>query len=210
MNRTLLRMGASFDAIGVQTHMHTKKNRLSEKELWELLESYKEFGKPLHLTEISVPSSTPFKNWRDFSPHVQALKNAKPRQKRLEVARNSIEGIERYQADYLRDFYTLAFSHPNVGSIIYWSGSDLYEWRGTAAGLLDTEHNPKPAYYALKDLIKKRWNTNVEKHTDLYGKYSFSGFYGEYIGKTMLSGRERVFRFNHISGQTHAHIITLN
>ncbi len=202
MNQELLNMGANFDAIGVQTHMHTKQNRLSEQDLWKLLEDYKVFGKPLHLTEISVPSSTPFNNWRDFRPHVQALKRAKPRKKRLEIARNSLKDFEKYQADYLKDFYTLAFSHANVGSIIYWSGSDLYEWRGTAAGLLDTKHNPKPAYYVLKNLIKKHWHTSVAKSTEMFGKYSFSGFYGEYIGKILLNGREQVFKFYHIPGQT--------
>lgn len=210
MNHELVEMDANFDAIGIQTHMHTIQNRLSEQDLWKLLEDYKVFGKPIHLSEISVPSSTPFKNWREFHPHLQSLTRAWPRQKRLEIARGSIDDIERYQADYLKDFYTLAFSHPNVGSIIYWSGSDLYEWRGTAAGLLDTEHNPKPAYYVLKELIKKRWHTNVVKRTDFFGKYAFSGFYGEYIGKTMFNGKERNFKFDHVPGRGDAHVITLN
>ena len=210
MNHKLLEMDANFDAIGIQTHMHTKQNRLSEQDLWNLLEDYKVFGKPIHLSEISIPSSAPFRNWRELRPHLQSLKMARPRHKRLEIARASMGDIERYQAAYLKDFYTLAFSHPNVGSIIYWSGSDLYEWRGTAAGLLDTEHNPKPAYYVLKDLIKKRWHTNVAKRTDFFGKYSFFGFYGEYVGKTILNGKEQKFKFIHVPGRKDAHAIMLH
>ena len=201
MNHDLLEMGAKFDAIGIQTHMHTKQNRLSEKDFLKMLEDYKVFGKPIHLTEISVPSSIPFNNWRDFRPHVQALKKAKPRSKRLEIARNSIKNIEKYQADYLKDLYTLAFSHPNIDTIIYWSGSDLYEWRGTAAGLLDKKNVPKPAYYVLKKLIKEKWNTNLKKYTSVMGEFSFSGFYGEYFGKILINGKEQVFKFNHVPKQ---------
>ena len=210
MNHELLKMGARIDAIGIQTHMHTKQNRLNEQELWKLLEDYKVFGKPIHLTEISVPSSPPFENWTDFKPHVHALRTARPREKRKEIARKSEDYLELYQANYLKDFYTLAFSHPNVGSMIYWSGSDLYEWRGTAAGLLDRKFNPKPAYYVLKDLIKKQWHTEIVKATNLEGKYSFLGFYGEYSGKTTVNGIEQSFSFNHVPGQMNTHVVKLN
>ena len=118
--------------------------------------------------------------------------------------------IEKYQADYLKDFYTLAFSHSNVGSIIYWSGSDLYEWRGTAAGLLDIKQNPKPAYYVLKKLIQKDWHTSVTKTTNKHGKYSFFGFYGEYIGKIFLNGKEQTFKFYHEPQKTNQKIINVN
>ncbi len=210
MNHELLRLGAQFDAIGIQTHMHTKKSRLSQSELWKLLEDYKVFGKPIHLTEISVPSSPPFNSWRDFQPHVESLKNASSKKNRLKIARKSDKKLEVYQAEYLRDFYTLAFSHPKVETLIYWSGSDLYEWRGTAAGLLDVKHDPKPAYKVLRDLIKKKWHTNVNDFTDKRGSISFSGFYGEYSGKVKLNGIEQSFTFDHTLGMVAPHIIKLS
>ena len=210
MNHELIRLGTQFDAIGIQTHMHTTKSRLSQWELWKLLEDYKVFGKPIHLTEISVPSSPPFTSWRDFQPHVASLKNARSKKDKLAIARKSNKNLEIYQAEYLRDFYTLAFSHPKVETLIYWSGSDLYEWRGTAAGLLDVEHNPKPAYKVLKDLIKKKWHTNVNAFTNAKGTITFSGFYGEYIGNIKLNGKEQSFNFDHTPGVITPHIITLN
>lgn len=210
MNHKLLRLDAEFDAIGIQTHMHTRKSRLSQSELWKLLEDYKVFGKPIHLTEISVPSSPSFSSWRDFKPHVEAIKNARSNKNRQTIARKSNKKLEIYQAEYLRDFYTLAFSHPKVETLIYWSGSDLHEWRGTAAGLLDVEHKPKPAYTVLRDLIKKKWHTNVNAFTDAKGTITFSGFYGEYIGKTKLNGKEQSFTFDHTPGVIAPYIITLN
>ena len=209
MNHNLIKLDTQFDAIGIQTHMHTAKSRLSQSELWKLLEDYKVFGKPIHLTEISFPSSPPFKNWRDFQPHVESLKNARSKKNRMAIARKSNKKLEIYQAEYLRDFYTLAFSHPKVETLIYWSGSDLYEWRGTAAGLLDVEHNPKPAYKVLKDLIKKKWHTNVNDFADKKGTISFAGFYGEYIGKTTLNGKEQSFTFVHTPGMTGPYVIKL-
>ena len=210
MNHELLRLGTRFDAIGIQTHMHTKKSRLSQSELWKLLEDYKVFGKSIHLTEISVPSSPPFDSWRDFQPHVESLKNASSKKNRLRIAKKSNKKLEIFQAEYLRDFYTLAFSHPKVEALIYWSGSDLYEWRGTAAGLLDVKHNPKPAYKVLKNLIKKKWHTNVNDLTDATGTISFSGFYGEYVGKIKLNGKEQSFTFEHTPGMAAPHIIKLS
>ena len=103
----------------------------------------------------------------------------------------------------------MAFSHPKVEALIYWSGSDLYEWRGTAAGLLDVKHNPKPAYQVLKDLIKKKWHTNVNDFTDTAGTISFSGFYGEYSGMIKINGKEKKFAFNHTPRLIAPHIIKL-
>ena len=104
----------------------------------------------------------------------------------------------------------MAFSHPKVETLIYWSGSDLYEWRGTAAGLLDIEHNPKPAYKVLKDLIKNKWHTNVNNFTDKKGTISFTGFYGEYIGKTILNGKDQSFTFDHTPGMIGLYVIKLS
>ena len=104
----------------------------------------------------------------------------------------------------------MAFSHPKVETLIYWSGSDLYEWRGTAAGLLDVKHDPKPAYKVLRDLIKKKWHTNVNDFTDKRGSISFSGFYGEYSGKVKLNGIEQSFSFDHTLGMVAPHIIKLS
>ena len=126
------------------------------------------------------------------------------------MAKKSNKKLEIFQAEYLRDFYTLAFSHPKVETLIYWSGSDLYEWRGTAAGLIDVKHNPKPAYKTLKDLIKNKWHTNVNDFTDATGTISFSAFYGKYIGTIKLNGKEQSFTFEHTPGMVKPYIIKLS
>ena len=78
------------------------------------------------------------------------------------------------------DFYTLAFSHPAVESIIWWTITDLEPWRGMPAGLLDAEGKAKPAYHALDQLINHQWNTQIEATTAQDGRAQFRGFYGSY------------------------------
>lgn len=49
---------------------------------------------------------------------------------------------------------------------------------------------PKPAYYALDDLINNKWKTNFESYTDTNGEVRFRGFYGDYeVTVTTASGK---------------------
>jgi hypothetical protein len=51
-------------------------------------------------------------------------------------------------------------------------------------GLLRFDLSPKPAYYAIKDLITKEWHTELEVETDENGYARFRGFYGDYEAST--------------------------
>jgi hypothetical protein len=80
----------------------------------------------------------------------------------------------------VRDFYTLAFSHPGVEAIVWWSVTDQGAWRGTPAGLVDENMAPKPAYRVLDQLLNHEWRTSKEVETDEHGRISFRGFNGFY------------------------------
>ena len=190
LNGRLIRDGARFAAIGIQTHMHIRRNRLTEKQLWGLLEDYKVFGKPIHLTEVTVLSSEPFRNFKELRNHERAIREAGRGNDWFAVARKSKPELDQYQAAYLRDFYTLAFSHPSVETIIYWNGSDLFAWRGSAGGLLDLQHKPKPAYRTIKALIKDTWHTELETRTNASGELTFRGFFGTYKGRSGAQRKE--------------------
>ena len=47
-------------------------------------------------------------------------------------------------------------------------------------GLLRFDMTPKPAYYRLKELLQKKWHTEVESTTDANGQLEFHGYFGEY------------------------------
>ena len=172
--------------------------------MWDFLEDYARFNKPIHLTEVTVLSSEPFKDWEDQQKMRELIRSGQTVEQR-----GSTPELEQYQASYLRDFYTLAFSHPSVESIIYWSASDLNEWRGSAGGLLDVEHNPKPAYNTLKSLIKEKWHTRLISAIDTSGMITFNGFYGEYQGIVEVNGKKHTFEFAHSSSVEDIHVVYL-
>ncbi|MFC2089357.1 endo-1,4-beta-xylanase [Bacteroidota bacterium] len=197
LNQHLLNTDAGLGAVGIQTHMHDEPNMLSETEVWDFLEAYSVYGN-LQLTEVTVPSSVPFKDWTEIQKFEalisEAMWTGKPR-----PFRPSTPAWEIYQAAYLKDFYTLSFSHPAVEAIIYWTASDLNAWRGAAGGLLDMEHNPKPAFYTLKELIREEWHTKVDEQTQSDGSLSFNGFYGEYSGFVTINNINYLINFSHMN-----------
>ena len=168
-----------FDAIGIQTHMHHQGDTFSEQRLWNALERFSKYGKPLQLSEISILSCETFPNWPTLSLWEEEIATAKKAGKPT-PCKPTTPKWERYQADLAHDFYTLAFSHPAVESIIWWTITDLEPWRGMPAGLLDAEGQAKPAYHALDQLINQQWNTQIEATTAQDGRAQFRGYYGSY------------------------------
>ncbi len=170
-----LAKNARIDAIGMQYHMFYKAENEIEKTrayynpryLFSIMDKYGEFNRPLQVTEVTIPSYT------------------------YEAE------DEEIQAEIIRQLYRIWFSHKNMEQIIYWNLVDGYAafapqgdftsgenyYRG---GLLRFDMTPKPAYFAIKDLIEKEWNTQTEVVTDENGYAYFKGFYGDYsatIGK---------------------------
>ena len=184
--------GARIDAIGMQYHLFNKpreteyeKTRLTlnPENLYRHLDIYAHFGKPLQITEVTVPAYS----WD--------------------------EEDEEIQAEIIENLYSIWFSHPNVEQIIYWNLVDGYahpgskipeekarEMRGNMSmgenyyygGLLRFDMSPKPAYFKIKELLQKTWHTETELLTDENGNADFRGFYGDYTVEIATdSGVER-------------------
>ena len=161
--------GARIDAVGLQYHLYnrredeyTKTRRtLNPQHLYRNMDLFARLGKPLQLTEVSVPA---------FSWEAED---------------------EAIQAELIEKLYSIWFSHPNVEQIIYWNLVDGYAYgaeQGDMAagenyyhgGLLRFDLSPKPAYLKIKELTQERWHTEVEVTTDAKGCADFRGFYGDY------------------------------
>ena len=167
-DRTLAELGAPFDYCGYQAHFYASgqpfqvghseagPGAFTMQKLGEGLDLLASAGKPIVITEFSPPS--------------RSNKNPKADQPRL-----SDEEVAAWTVNY----YTLAFSHPSVQGITRWFVVDDLGGRGTDAGLVTKEGEKKPAYYALKKLLKETWNTDRKGPVD-DGKASFRGFYGTY------------------------------
>ena len=161
--------GARIDAIGMQYHMFMRAENEYEEtrayydpvKLYEHMDLYSRFGKPLQVTEVTIPAYS-----------------------------NSPED-EQMQAEIIEKLYSIWFSHSNVEQIIYWNLPDGYaafapQGDMTAGenyfhgGLLRYDMTPKPAYYKIKELFGKKWHTELETGTNEEGQANFKGFYGKY------------------------------
>ena len=60
------------------------------------------------------------------------------------------------------------------------------------SGLFTREMNPKPAYYALSELVENEWRTNLEAEPNENGEIKFKGFKGKYRASwTREKGEEK-------------------
>ena len=82
------------------------------------------------------------------------------------------------QADFIRQFYTIAFSKLKMESLTWWDLDDNTSFIDGGA-LFDDHMRPKPAFYAMKDLIAG-WTTKGNVSTDEFGHAAFRGFGGDY------------------------------
>ncbi|MEM8783247.1 MAG: endo-1,4-beta-xylanase [Planctomycetota bacterium] len=97
---------------------------------------------------------------------------------------------EQTKADYLRDFYTMAFSHPAVTSVTQWGFWEPEHWKPQAA-LWSADWTPTPAGEAYMKLITETFHTDMEAVTGGDGVVTGRGFKGIYT-VTVTKGRQRV------------------
>ena len=180
--------GARIDAIGMQYHLFNKREdeykktrkTLDPRLLYKAMDLYSNFGKPLQITEVTVPAYS----WEGED--------------------------EEIQADIIEKLYSVWFSHPNVEQIVYWNLVDGYAhlWdpdpekikasQGDMTlgenyyhgGLLRFDLSPKPAYNRIRELLKERWHTEAEIYTDENGFAEFRGFYGDYELEIWANGKQ--------------------
>lgn len=173
----LLARGARVDAIGLQFHFFSEAlhvdvregKALTPEKVFRILDLYGRFGKPLHITEITIPTLPA-----------------------------TAEG-EKVQAEMTRDFYRAWFSHPNVEAVTWWNlvdetavpGED--KWRG---GMLRRDFSEKPSFGALRKLIREEWTTRFSGSADEGGAVRFRGFHGRYRAKVRRGGRETTVEFD--------------
>lgn len=92
------------------------------------------------------------------------------------------------QADYLRDFYTIIFSHPAAKSIVSWGFWEKYHWLPDAAWFTK-DWTEKPVGLMHKKMVYDTWWTNEKGSTDASGAYKVRGFNGEYMVSVTVDGK---------------------
>jgi GH35 family endo-1,4-beta-xylanase len=166
--KDLLAAGAPIDVIGHQAHFYASgampfqeghatagKGAFTMKAIDGGFDRLASLGKPVHITELSPPSRN------------NSRKGTQPSLTDDEIA--------AWQVNY----YTLAFSKPYIHEITRWFTIDELGGRGIDAGLITKDGKLKPAYYALKRLLKETWSTDW-RGPAANSAVSFRGFYGDY------------------------------
>jgi GH35 family endo-1,4-beta-xylanase len=170
-----------YDAIGIQSHQHG--GTWSNQKIWEVCKQFSRFGVPLHFTETTIVSGR--RGWE-----LAARGRDWP---------STPEG-EAEQAREVERFYTLLYSHPAVAAITWWDFSDRGAWQRAPAGFLRQDMSPKPAYEALRRLIKEKWWTRVTVTTDAQGKAAFRGTLGDYRITLKAAGKAPVVQTMTLGG----------
>ena len=161
-----LEAGLPIDAIGIQSHMH--QGYWGPEKTEAVLERFERFGLPIHFTETTIVSGDL------MPPEIVDLNDYK-----VDDWPSTSEGEERQRCETILHYKTL-LAHPAVRSITWWDLSDGC-WLGAPAGLLRKDHSPKPAYDALRRLVRGEWWLGPTKmRTDCGGALDLEGFYGDY------------------------------
>ncbi len=172
--KKLVDKGVEIDSLGFQFHLWGDKikDHLAGKGMYALervaerLAEFAEFGIPMAITEITLPSI--IGDTRD----------------------------EEAQAEAVENFYRLFFGTPGMEGVIYWNLCDGPAWQGEGdcrAGLADEFLRKKPAYLVLEKLLKREWRTAFETAADGAGKLAFRGFRGKYEVTVEGEGTRRRF-----------------
>lgn len=165
--------GCEIDKIGLQNHLFTGTQAKTDEQYDQSIKSgvtmnnpfgyyggldiFAEFGLPLEITEVTVPTF------------------------------GDTEEDEQLQADMLELWYSIWFSHPAVDTVVYWNTAeghthvgDNWNENNCRGGLFHSDLTPKKSALKLKELFSKIWHTGLELVTNENGEVDFRGFYGDY------------------------------
>ena len=163
----VLEAGIEVDAIGLQSHMH--QGYWGEEKTLAVLDRFARYGLPLHMTETTLLSGDV------MPPEIEDLNDYQP-----PVWPSTPEGEERQAEEIVRHYRTL-LSHPAVEAVNYWGITDAGAWLGAPSGLVRADGSPKPAYDALRRLVKEEWwLPATDLHTDEQGRVRVRGWAGDY------------------------------
>ncbi len=158
----LLSRKCKIDIMGAQMHLFNPQTCLdiadgkteteSPSVVYEKFSRLEKAGLPIHLSEITI------------------------------TAPNNDERGQAIQAVITRNLYRLWFSLKPMMGITWWNVVDDCGAPGepSVSGLFSRNMEPKPAYFAMNDLINHEWRTNTCVKADADGNVAFRGFRGNY------------------------------
>jgi GH35 family endo-1,4-beta-xylanase len=102
---------------------------------------------------------------------------------------------EQAQAQYLADYLTAAFSHPNVQSFLMWGFWDGAHWLAAqGGGIVRRDWSRRPAADAYERLVLNEWWSRVEANVDEAGEVFTRVFLGDFQVTAKVGGRQATAR----------------
>ncbi len=174
----LIGRGCKIDIVGSQKHFANSQTSLdiaagkpieTPEQVWKEFDILARSGRPLHRSEITIPSS---------------LNN--------DARGQAIQAVITY------NLYRLWFSIKPVMGISWWNLLDDCGAYGepSVSGIFSRQMEPKPVYHILNQLINNDWKTRLNLKTDAQGAVAFRGFRGKYrVTWTDAQGATQVQEF---------------
>jgi GH35 family endo-1,4-beta-xylanase len=162
----LLGQGAPLQAIGMQCHFHGGNTTRTPDELRRTLDRFAVFGLPIVITEFDMFG----KGWGD-SPQAR----------------------EARQADFLRDFLQVVYSHPAVDGVLFWGFWDGCHWKQEAP-FYRADWSAKPALDVYRELVLARWWSDEATVCDADGLARARVFPGDFRVEVTYQGHTHTVR----------------
>ena len=161
----LIHRGCRIDVVGSQMHLFNPQQCLDLAEgktegglptpehVQKVMSTLSKTKLPIHLSEITI------------------------------TAPGNDERGQMIQAILARNLYRLWFSIPRMEGITWWNVVDNCGAPGepSVSGIFSREMKPKPAYFALDELINHEWHTSLDLQPSEKERLSFRGFRGTYL-----------------------------
>ena len=186
--KSLLAQGAKVKGIGLQFHFfrrealdkHLASASCDPAKLLDLYERLAEFGLPLFITEITIPSA----GADGDELQAEVVRDCY----RLWFSAPTMAGITWW----------------NLGD-----GTAVKGENEAKGGLMDGDLKPKSAYRALDQLINEQWKTHALVESDTQGQAKFRGFFGRYQVEVTSREKIQRFEINHTRTGPQRHQLVL-
>jgi GH35 family endo-1,4-beta-xylanase len=164
--------GVSPNLMGIQCHT----GWLSPVDQMTFYDEMSEAGIPLTVTEFWA-NTKELKNISQKAVEGEEWRNFAGNKKYENLSDAELEEI---RDQYILNYLTCAFGHPNIDSFYFWGFVDLaVDFKNE----YNSSHEMKPIFHKVNDLINKQWKTRLNLKTDHEGKILFRGFCGNYSAK---------------------------